>query len=226
MDAAVLNLPPWLACGALRSPPPPLQPFQPRNQVRRLNMYNTRAVRDKKGRIIHEVSAQRRRPAACEPSSALQPPQLPAAAAAAARLPSAGAAAAAACPFLSTPRPPHPPHPQDLQSKELPTTRIQPDRRWFGNTRVIGQQQLQAFRDQMSAKVSDSYTVLLREKKLPLQLLEDPERKVGAKQARVDLLSTQPFADTFGPGKRRKRPKLAAEGLEELVAGAAQKEAR
>lgn len=24
-------------------------------QVRRLNMYNTRAVRDKKGRIIHEV---------------------------------------------------------------------------------------------------------------------------------------------------------------------------
>jgi hypothetical protein len=31
----------------------------------------------------------------------------------------------------------------------------------------------------MSAKVNDSYTVLLREKKLPLQLLEDPERKVG-----------------------------------------------
>lgn len=73
-----------------------------------------------------------------------------------------------------------PPAPQqDLQSKELPSTRIQPDRRWFGNTRVIGQAQLDAFRAEMSAKVNDSYTVLLREKKLPLQLLEDPERKVG-----------------------------------------------
>ena len=27
---------------------------------------------------------------------------------------------------------------EELQSKELPTTRIVPDRRWFGNTRVIG----------------------------------------------------------------------------------------
>lgn len=34
----------------------------------------------------------------------------------------------------------------------------------------------------MAAKVNDSYTVLLREKKLPLQLLEDPEKKVGGKQ--------------------------------------------
>jgi len=32
----------------------------------------------------------------------------------------------------------------DLQSKELPSTRITPDRRWFGNTRVIGQKQLEA----------------------------------------------------------------------------------
>lgn len=43
--------------------------------------------------------------------------------------------------------------PQDFQSKELPTTRIQPDRRWFGNTRVIGQKQLEAFREEMGAKV-------------------------------------------------------------------------
>ena len=42
---------------------------------------------------------------------------------------------------------------QEFQSKELPNTRIQPDRRWFGNTRVIGQKQLEQFRDEMSAKV-------------------------------------------------------------------------
>lgn len=28
--------------------------------------------------------------------------------------------------------------------------RIQPDRRWFGNTRVIGQKELDAFREQMT----------------------------------------------------------------------------
>ncbi|EFJ47260.1 hypothetical protein VOLCADRAFT_81595 [Volvox carteri f. nagariensis] len=106
---------------------------------------------------------------------------------------------------------------QELQSKELPSTRIQPDRRWFGNTRVIGQKQLEQFRTEMSSKVNDAYTVLLREKKLPLQLLEDPEKKGSGKQARASLLATQPFADTFGPKKQRKKPKLAVESLEDLV---------
>ena len=43
---------------------------------------------------------------------------------------------------------------QDFQSKDLPNTRIQPDRRWFGNTRVVGQKQLEQFREQMSSKVN------------------------------------------------------------------------
>ena len=46
---------------------------------------------------------------------------------------------------------------QDLQSKDLPNTRIQPDRRWFGNTRVVGQKQLEQFREQMSSKVLNLY---------------------------------------------------------------------
>jgi hypothetical protein len=100
---------------------------------------------------------------------------------------------------------------QDLQSKELPSTRIQPDRRWFGNTRVIGQKQLDQFREEMSTKVNDAYTVLLREKKLPLQLLEDPEKKLAGKQVRVcnsgaligctyviQLHVTKPHADGVG----------------------------
>ena len=40
---------------------------------------------------------------------------------------------------------------EDFQSKELPSTRIQPDRRWFGNTRVVGQRQLEQFRDEMAS---------------------------------------------------------------------------
>jgi hypothetical protein len=57
---------------------------------------------------------------------------------------------------------------------------------------VIGQKQLEQFRDEMATKVNDAYTVLLREKKLPLQLLEDPERKVqgprGPRGGPVNLL--------------------------------------
>lgn len=113
---------------------------------------------------------------------------------------------------------------QELQSKDLPSTRIQPDRRWFGNTRVIGQKQLEQFREEMSSKVNDAYTVLLREKKLPLQLLEDPEKKLGGKALRANLLATQPFQDTFGPGRKRKRPTLASESLIGLLEAAEKKE--
>ena len=108
---------------------------------------------------------------------------------------------------------------QELQSKELPNTRIQPDRRWFGNTRVIGQKQLEAFREEMAIKSSDPYTVLLKERKLPLSLLEDPdaEAKKTGKAARTALVTTQPFASTFGKKQTRKRPKIAVDSYEDLI---------
>lgn len=103
---------------------------------------------------------------------------------------------------------------QDFQSKELPSTRIQPDRRWFGNTRVVGQKQLEAFREEMTSKLNDPYSVLLKEKKLPLSLVEDPEKKKrkGGKAARASLVAVEPFAATFGAKKTRKKPKL--EGID------------
>jgi nuclear GTP-binding protein len=51
--------------------------------------------------------------------------------------------------------------------------RVQPDRRWFGNTRVIGQRQLEQFREAMAEKVNDPYQMLMRQSKLPMSLLED-----------------------------------------------------
>jgi nuclear GTP-binding protein len=188
---------------SLTSPSPQPKPDR-ETKVRRLAMYRTRAVRDKKGRVLHEA----------------------------------------------------------YQSKELPSTRIQPDRRWFGNTRVVGARQLEAFREEMASKVGDGYTVLLRQKKLPLQLLEDPEKgvvggrdrrggpdaaagsvaapgaspapaalssggaildgsqKAAARAARQGLLAVMPFSDTFGRGAKRKRPKIAADAYEALAGGA------
>ncbi|CAL5224471.1 g7163 [Coccomyxa viridis] len=115
---------------------------------------------------------------------------------------------------------------QDLQSKDLPNTRIQPDRRWFGNTRVIGQKQLDQFREEMSAKVDNAYTVLLREKKLPMALLEDPESKRAGKAVRASLVQTQPFAQTFGARQTRKRPRLSAETYSDMLGHAAHHSAR
>ncbi|EPS64656.1 hypothetical protein M569_10122, partial [Genlisea aurea] len=101
---------------------------------------------------------------------------------------------------------------QDLQSKELPSTRIMPDRRWFGNTRVVNQKELEFFREELQNRLSNNYNVILKERKVPLSLLSDHQ-----KQARVHLLDTEPFADAFGPKTKRKRPKLVACDYESLV---------
>ena len=121
---------------------------------------------------------------------------------------------------------------EDFQSKELPSTRIQPDRRWFGNTRVVGQRQLEQFRDEMASKVDDAYTVLLRQKKLPLSLLQEDggeggeggsskSQKKTFDGARTGLLTAAPFAATFGSKATRKRPKLAAETYGDMAKSAA-----
>uniref|UniRef100_A0A7S0DNX9 Nucleolar GTP-binding protein 2 n=1 Tax=Amorphochlora amoebiformis TaxID=1561963 RepID=A0A7S0DNX9_9EUKA len=83
--------------------------------------------------------------------------------------------------------------------------RIAPDRRWFGNTRVVGAKALEEFREEMSSRVHDPYTVLMKAKKLPMGLLSDPYTR-----ARANLLTTESFETTFGKNSRRKRPRLGA----------------
>ena len=57
---------------------------------------------------------------------------------------------------------------------------MQPDRRWFGNTRVIGQAELDRFRAEMSKQVNDPYQVVLRQSKLPMSLLTDTSKVRGS----------------------------------------------
>lgn len=66
--------------------------------------------------------------------------------------------------------------------------------------------------------------MLLREKKLPMTLLEDPEKKVAGKQLRADLLTVAPYKATFGAKKTRKRPRIAAEDYDSLLQAAQSKE--
>lgn len=88
--------------------------------------------------------------------------------------------------------------------KDLPNVaRIAPDRRWFGNTRTISQNDLDRFREEMTLKEADPYSVVLRRQKIPMALLKDSE-----KVAKMNLLKTEKFNEVFGGKTSRKRPKL------------------
>ena len=69
--------------------------------------------------------------------------------------------------------------------------RIAPDRRWFGNTRVVGQKDLHNFREELGKKIDDSYSVVLKSKTLPLGLLADHKKRSRASLLEVESNSEQ-----------------------------------
>lgn len=105
-----------------------------------------------------------------------------------------------------------------FQSRELPKARVEPNRKWFGNTRVISQDALSSFREAMAERASDPYQVLLKTNKLPMSLINDGQGKNGLKQhqAKIEVESSS-FGDTFGPKAQRKRVKLGVGSLEDLA---------
>ncbi|KAI9303271.1 NUC091 domain-containing protein [Cunninghamella echinulata] len=100
----------------------------------------------------------------------------------------------------------------DFQSSEVTRARVAPNRKWFGNTRVIGQKALEDFRESLSEKIHDPYQVLLKQNKLPMSLLQDP-----TKTGRMHILETDSFSNTFGSKAQRKRPKLNIGTMEEMM---------
>jgi nuclear GTP-binding protein len=99
-----------------------------------------------------------------------------------------------------------------FQSTDIPDARVDPNRRWFGNTRVIAQDALNHFRDAMGQKSKDSYQFILRQNKLPMSLLEESN-----KNATSNILDTEPYSHVFGPKAQRKKPRFAINSLEELA---------
>eukprot|EP00033_Pygsuia_biforma_P000351 GCRY01000424.1.p1 GENE.GCRY01000424.1~~GCRY01000424.1.p1 ORF type:complete len:663 (+),score=175.93 GCRY01000424.1:174-2162(+) len=92
-----------------------------------------------------------------------------------------------------------------------PNARIAPNRKWFGNTRVIGQKELENFRNELTEKVNDPYRVVLRHAKVPMALLKEP-----VQVAKSNIRQVESFSSTFGKKAQRKRPKLAAFDYEAL----------
>ncbi|EEH41696.2 nucleolar GTP-binding protein [Paracoccidioides lutzii Pb01] len=104
------------------------------------------------------------------------------------------------------------------QSRDIPNARIEPNRKWFGNTRVISQEALSSFREAVAERASDPYQVLLKTNKLPMSLIRDGSNTNGLKEHKAKIaVESAPFSDTFGPKAQRKRVKLGVGTLEDLA---------
>ncbi|PTU24126.1 hypothetical protein P175DRAFT_0497246, partial [Aspergillus ochraceoroseus IBT 24754] len=104
------------------------------------------------------------------------------------------------------------------QSREAPVARIEPNRKWFGNTRVISQEALSSFREAVAERAADPYQVLLKTNKLPMSLIRDNNTVNGLKQHEAKMaIETSPYSDTFGPKAQRKRVKLGVSSIEDLA---------
>lgn len=106
--------------------------------------------------------------------------------------------------------------PLQYQSTVAPGTvaRVEPNIKWFANTRVIKQSLLQKFQEEMGAVQKDPYRVVMKQSKLPMSLLHD---RVKAHNSRVHILDTEGFETTFGPKAQRKKPNLATDDMKNLV---------
>ncbi|KAL1883587.1 GTPase required for pre-60S ribosomal subunit nuclear export and maturation [Paecilomyces lecythidis] len=103
------------------------------------------------------------------------------------------------------------------QSREAPVARIEPNRKWFGNTRVISQEALASFREAVAERAADPYQVLLKTNKLPMSLIRDDQPN-GLKQHKAKIaVEAAPFSDTFGPKAQRKRVKIGVGSIEDLA---------
>ncbi|KAK0042608.1 nucleolar GTP-binding protein 2 [Biomphalaria pfeifferi] len=94
--------------------------------------------------------------------------------------------------------------------------RVEPNRKWFGNTRVVTQNALQAFTEAMNKVKSDPYKVVMNPTKNPVTLLSYTPKAAPSPR----LLDREPFEKVFGKKATRKRPTLSTCDLDEMVKNA------
>lgn len=104
------------------------------------------------------------------------------------------------------------------QSRDAPVARVEPNRKWFNNTRVISQDALDSFRSAVQAQANDPNTFLMKRNKLPMSLIEEKKNVNGLKEHQAKItVGSAPFSDTFGPKAQRKKPKLDFDSIESLA---------
>ena len=114
-----------------------------------------------------------------------------------------------------------------VSKKEGGPVRIAPNRKWFGNTRIVSQEKLTEFRNALEDEVKNPYSVLLKQKKIPMGLLTEDRKGSNPYAAatgstlgtapRGHILEVEPFESVFGPKGTRKRPNVGAIDMASLV---------
>lgn len=89
--------------------------------------------------------------------------------------------------------------------------RVEPNRKWFGNSRVISQNALQKFQTELGSAMRSPFQLVMKPTALPVTLLNEK-----AKNARVHLLDTESFESVFGKKKSRKRPNIQVKSIDQL----------
>lgn len=89
--------------------------------------------------------------------------------------------------------------------------RVEPNRKWFDNTRVIGQTALQKFQEELGKAVRNPYDIIMKPTGLPITLLNEKK-----KHQRVHILDNESFESVFGSKKTRKRPNLFVRDEQQL----------
>lgn len=103
------------------------------------------------------------------------------------------------------------PAPFQSWNKSGTMSRVEPSRAWFSNSRVISQNSLQKFQNELGAVMKNPYQVVMKPTQLPVTLLEQK-----AVQQRVHILETETYESAFGPKKQRKRPNLNVYDYDEM----------
>ena len=78
--------------------------------------------------------------------------------------------------------------------------RIEPDRKWFGNTRTITQKNLETLRKEKEKQSHDTYSLFLKRSKLPQSLINP------LNQTDLIMKNHAKFEETFGKKSRRTKP--------------------
>ncbi|XP_077455315.1 nucleolar GTP-binding protein 2 [Stigmatopora argus] len=106
--------------------------------------------------------------------------------------------------------------PLQYQSTVDPGTvaRVEPNIKWFINTRVIKQASLQKFQDEMKAVQNNPYRFVMKSSKVPMTLLHT---RIKAHNSKVHILDTEGFETTFGPKSQRKKPSHMFTDVKELL---------
>ncbi|VDM45446.1 unnamed protein product [Toxocara canis] len=76
--------------------------------------------------------------------------------------------------------------------------RVEPNRKWFGNTRIVGQEQLQKFEENMGRVMKDPFQVVMRQTKMPISLLTEKAKALRSDvTVRTEKYSQEQDRDLF-----------------------------